>query len=218
MNVNTDRLIEVLSTNLEPVSPGRFGKVLTLAILAGEAAALVLMLATVGPRPDLDSTAHLEWTAVKLLFALSVVGTAAPLLVRMMRPGLEHGTHLAQILPPFFAAIAAALLMLLFERPQAWSEMLRGASEVSSPRCLLLITSFAAIPMAALIWSLRRGAPTRLRLCGAIAGVVAGGLGAAAYALNCNSDTIPFIAIWYTAAIGLCAIIGSQLGPRLLRW
>jgi hypothetical protein len=48
--------------------------------------------------------------------------------------------------------------------------------------------------------------------------VVAGGVGAAAYALSCSSDTIPFIAFCYGAAIALCALIGEQLGPRLLRW
>jgi hypothetical protein len=77
---------------------------------------------------------------------------------------------------------------------------------------------FSAIPLAALIWALREGAPTRLKVCGAIAGIVAAGLGAAAYALTCTSDTIPFIAIWYGAAIAIYAVIGAQLGPRLLRW
>ena len=64
-----------------------------------------------------------------------------------------------------------------------------------------------------------RAQPTQLRLSGAIAGVVAGGLGAAAYALSCSSEnTIPFIAFRYNAAIVLCALIGAQLGTRLLRW
>src|SRR5690348_4583672 len=176
------------------------------------------MLATVGPRPDLNSTAHLEWLALKLVFALSVIGTAAPVLVRSTRPGLEKGTHWAQVFLPFLAAIAAALAIMLLDSPRAWSTMLRGARTVSSVRCLLCIPFFSAIPLAAVIWVLRKGAPTRLKLSGAIAGIVAGGLGAAAYALSCTSDTIPFIAIWYGAAIMLYAVIGSQLGPRLLRW
>lgn len=216
--MNTDRLIDVLSANLQPARSGQFRKTLLRAILASGAAAVLLMLATVGPGPDLGSTSHLEWIAVKLLFALSVIGTAAPLLLKLMRPGLRNRMHWAPVLLPFLAAIAAALAMLLVEGPQAWSEMLRGGIEVSAARCLLCILLFAAVPLAALIWSLRRGAPTRLRLCGAMAGVVAGGLGAAAYAFTCPSDTIPFIAIWYTAAIALCAIIAAQLGPRLLRW
>lgn len=215
--MNTDRLIDVLSANLEPVRPGQFGKALILAILAGGGAALVLMLATVGLRPEL-STVHLEWTAAKLFFAVIVIGAGAPFLVRSIRPGMEEPTRLAVVVFPFFAAITLALATLLRVHPETWIEMLLGASPISSPRCFLCIVSFGAIPFAALIWVLRKGAPTRLRLSGALAGMVAGGVGAAAYALNCNSDTIPFIAIWYSAAIALCAVIGAQLGPRLLRW
>jgi hypothetical protein len=216
--VNTDRLIDVLSANLEPARHGQFEKMLILAMATGGAAALGMMLATVGPRPDLHSTAHLEWLAVKLLFALSVIGTGAPLLVRSARPGLENVTNWALVLFPFLAAIAAALAMLFLDGPQAWREMLRGARTVAPARCVLCIPFFATIPMAALIWALRKGAPTRLKLCGTIAGIVAGGIGAAAYALSCASDTIPFIAIWYGAAIMFCAVIGARLGPRFLRW
>jgi hypothetical protein len=216
--VNTERLIDVLSSNLEPARHGRFGKTLSLSMVTGGAAAFVLMLATVGPRPDLGSTAHLEWLALKLVFALSVIGTAAPLLLRSTRPGLENATNWAVVFLPCLAAIAVAIAMLLLGSPRAWRGMLLGARTVSSAHCSLCIPFFASIPFSALIWALRKGAPTRLKLCGAIAGIVAGGFGAAAYGLSCTSDTIPFIAIWYSAAIMLCAVIGAQLGPRLLRW
>jgi hypothetical protein len=216
--VNTDRLIDLLSANLEPVRGGHFGKTLVLAILTGGAAAFGLMLATVGPRPDLHSPAHLEWLAVKLLFALSVIGTGAAFLVRSIRPGLENGMYWTVVFVPFFAAIAAALAILVFGRPDAWRGMLLGAHSFSAAHCFLCIPFFAAIPLLTLIWALRQGAPTRLKVCGAVAGIVAGGVGAAAYAFSCMSDTIPFVALWYGAAIMLCAVVGAQLGPRLLRW
>jgi hypothetical protein len=216
--VNTDHLIDILGAHLEPVPHGQFERMLILAMTTGGAAAFGLMLTTVGPRPDLHSTAHLEWLAVKLIFALSVIGTGAPLLVRSARPGLENVTNWALVLFPFLAAIAVALAMLLLGSPEAWKGMLLGARRVSSARCVLCIPFFAGVPLAALIWALRKGAPTRLKLCGAIAGIVAGGIGAAAYALSCTSDTIPFIAIWYGAAIAICAVVGAQVGPSLLRW
>jgi hypothetical protein len=216
--VKTDHLIDLLSSNAEPVGRVHFRRTLFVAMLAGAAGAFTLMLATLGPRTDLDSTIHLAWTAVKLLFAISVMATAAPLLLKSMRPGLEREIHPALLWTPFFAAIVAALAMLLFVRPQTWSEMLWGATYVSPARCLLCIVFFSVAPFAALIWAIRQGAPTRLNLTGAIAGVVAGGLGAFAYAFACRSDTIPFIAVFYGAAIALCAFLGAQLGPRLLRW
>jgi hypothetical protein len=207
----------MLSAELDAVNSGRLTKTLILALTTGGAIAFALMLVTVGPRPDVQSSAHIEWVAVKLLFALSVIGTGALLLNRAMRLGLEGATNWVLILFPFLAALAVAISVLLAQ-PQAWSELLRGATRVSSVRCLLLIVFFSAIPLAGVIYALRQGAPIRLKLCGGIAGIVAGGIGAAAYAFNCTSDTIPFIAIWYSAAIVICAVIGAELGPRVLRW
>jgi hypothetical protein len=135
-----------------------------------------------------------------------------------MRPGSEDGTNWNVIFLPFFVAFAAALAVLVVGHPQEWGAMLRGATGVSSARCLFCIMFFGAIPLTAIIYALRKGAPIRLKLCGGIAGFVAGGIGAAAYAFSCRSDTIPFIAIWYSTAIMLCAVIGTQLGPRVLRW
>ena len=126
---------------------------------------MVSMLVTVGPSADLHSTPHIEWVAVKLLFALSVIGTGALLLNKSMRPGLEDETNWAMIFFPFLAALAVSFAVLLGQ-PQAWSEMLRGATTVSSLRCLLSIMFFAMIPLAVVIYVLREGAPTRLKLCG----------------------------------------------------
>jgi hypothetical protein len=97
----------------------------------------------------------------------------------------------------------------------AWGKMLFGMNWLT---CLLCVPMLAVIPFAALIWVLRKGAPTELKLTGAIAGLVAGALGASAYAFHCPDDTVPFIAVWYGGMVGLCALLGAQLGPRLLRW
>ena len=82
----------------------------------------------------------------------------------------------------------------------------------------LCIPLFATVPFILLIWALRKGAPTNLKRTGAIAGLVAGALGAMAYAFHCPDDFLPFLAIWYGGLIALCAFVGSRLGPRLLRW
>jgi hypothetical protein len=217
VNVKTDQLIDMLSANLEPVNASRLRNTLVLAMLAGGTGAAFLMLATTGLRPGLPA-AHLEWAALKLILPLSVIVLGTPSLARSMRPGLETRTNWHLAFFPFVAAIIVGLAMLLIVHPETWLKMLLGASQISSPRCFLCILYFAAIPLGVLIWALREGSPTRLEVSGALAGLVAGGVGAVAYAFNCNSDTIPFITIWYSAAILLCAFIGAQLGPRLLRW
>jgi hypothetical protein len=218
VNVKTDRLIEMLSANLEPVNARRLGKRFVLAILVGGSGAAILMLGTVGPRAGLQSSAHLEWTALKLVLPLSVIGLGAPSLAHSMCPGSNTRTNWLLLFFPFVAATTVGLAMLLLVRPEAWIKMLLGASQISFPRCFACILFFALIPLAALMWALREGAPTRLEASGALAGITAGGIGAVAYAFNCDSDTIPFITIWYSAAMLLCALIGAKLGPRLLRW
>lgn len=216
--MKTDHLIDVLSANLEPVPPGQFGPALILSLVGGGAVALLLMLSTIGPRPDLHAAPQLWWTALKELFALSVIAAGAPLLVKSMRPGLDAKMRWRQVLLPFMVAFVTAALLLFYVGLRAYEVMLGGATGASPERCLLSIILLAAIPLAALLWTLRKGAPTRLRLAGFIAGIVAGGVGAAAYALGCLSDTIPFIAIWYSAAIVACGFFGAELGSWLLRW
>jgi hypothetical protein len=53
---------------------------------------------------------------------------------------------------------------------------------------------------------------------GAVLGVCAGGLGAAAYALACTESAAPFLATWYNLAIVGVALIGYLAAPWALRW
>ena len=76
-----------------------------------------------------------------------------------------------------------------------------------------------ALPIfAGLLWSFRRLAPTRLRLTGATAGLAAGAWAATLYCLHCPESSALFVLTWYTLGMGLAAIAGALLGPRLLRW
>jgi hypothetical protein len=211
--MKTDQLIDILSTNLEPVKRRQMRKTLALALIVGGTGAFCVMLGTVGLRPD--GMAHLTFLVVRLLFTLSLMVMGATLLARLARPGQSGRKLLKLTLFPFLVIVAAGAIALGFENPMAWGRMLVGMNWMT---CLLCIPLFAILPFIALIWFLRRGAPTNLRSTGAIAGLVAGALGAMAYAFHCPDDFVPFIAVWYGAMIGLCALIGTLLGPRLLRW
>jgi hypothetical protein len=83
----------------------------------------------------------------------------------------------------------------------------------------VLVIPVMAIPAGAILFLwFRAQAPTRLRLAGAAAGALAGGLSAMAYALACPVDSVAFIATWYTLAIAICAGAGALVGWRALRW
>lgn len=73
------------------------------------------------------------------------------------------------------------------------------------------------MPFALIVWAVRQAAPTNLVRTGALAGLAAGGVSAAAYALHCNANSLPYVALWYGGTIMLCTLAGAALGPRLLR-
>jgi hypothetical protein len=76
----------------------------------------------------------------------------------------------------------------------------------------------AAPVLIAALAALRRGAPTRPTLAGAVAGLAAGGLGATLYAAHCTDDSPLFVMAWYVPAIAIVTIAGALAGARLLRW
>jgi len=212
--MKTDQLINLLSTNLEPVKRGETRKTLTWTILAGGLAAVCLMLATVGLRPG-GGWFISGYLVLKLLFMLTLIGAGAALLAKLASPGQDGRKPYTIILLAFLAIGSAGLCALLLGPPAARDQMTMGSQWAT---CALCIPLFAIVPFSALIWALRRGAPTNLRRTGAVAGLVAGALGAVAYAFHCPDDSIPFIALWYGGMVALCALLGAMLGPRLLRW
>jgi hypothetical protein len=72
-----------------------------------------------------------------------------------------------------------------------------------------------SVPMV--LW-LRRGAPASPERAGWLTGVAAGGLGAFAYNFHCPFNSIVYIGLWYSLAVGLCAVVGRLVVPRLIRW
>ena len=211
--MKTDDLIEMLSTNLEPVKRGDLRRTLALTLAAGGLAAIVLMLVTVGIRPD--GSWFSGYLFLKLLFMAILIGCGWVLLGKLIRPDQDGRIQYVLIAGAFLAIVAAGVCALAFRPSAARSGMVMGTEWGT---CALCIPLFAILPFAGLIWALRRGAPTKLRRTGAIAGLVAGALGAVAYAFHCPDDSLPFIALWYGAMVGFCSLIGALLGPRLLRW
>jgi hypothetical protein len=197
------------------VKRGTIRKTLAWALIIGGGAAFGLMLVTIGVRPGIFDGAGLTFLAVKLLFTLSLIGTGAAFLSAASHPGRSGRTQLVLILLPFLVVAALGLGAVLLSNPMARHDMVFGAEWLT---CLVCIPLFAIVPFAALIWALRMAAPTDLRRTGAVAGLVAGALGATAYAFHCSGDSLPFIALWYGAPIVLWTILGALLGPRLLRW
>ena len=182
---------------------------------SGEIVAFLVMLATVGVRSDFGSETHCGFMALKLLFALSLIGTGTVFLIRAISPGRGSRKLFLIAFLPFLVIGLAGLVALVMAAANSES-CIRMMMGMRWQTCLLCIPLFAVIPFVAHI-GMRQGAPTNLTHTGAIAGLVAGALGATAYAFNCADDALPIYRdlVWRIDRT-LC-VIGAKLGPKLLR-
>jgi hypothetical protein len=213
--MKTDELIGMLSTNLEPVKGHQLRNFVAAALAGGAIVAFCLMLAMFGAPVSALGGERYALKVLEVAFTLGLVGAGANLLVRFARPVDPGRKSLIPIILLFLAMLFAGIVALLLAPPAGWSGMIFGPQWAA---CLICIPLFAVAPFAALVWALRKGAPTRLEWAGAVAGLVAGALGAAIFALHHPGGSIPFIVLWYGGPIVLCALAGAILGPRLLRW
>jgi hypothetical protein len=112
--------------------------------------------------------------------------------------------------------LAAAVVAELAVLPaRDWTVRAIGSN---SRICLVSVALMAVAPLVAVLAALRTGAPRSPAAAGAVAGVLAGSLGAVLYAFHCTDDSPLFVALWYTPPIALAALAGAAAGSRLLRW
>lgn len=212
--MQTSELIEKLSSELSPVNGRSVGYVMLGALGSGIVLAVATVWLAYGVPLDLANSHDFGLLVLKLVFTTSIVVITFSALLKVARPGQASWLALVFLFLPF-VAIAVLSVPDLMSFPDAW----RNGATIGRvwPECLLLIPAIATAPFALLIWALRKAAPTHLRRAGALAGFLAGGISASAYALSCQ-ESLAFVACWYTSAIVICAIVGALLGPRLLRW
>jgi hypothetical protein len=213
--MKTDDLVAALSTHIEPVNGKLVSRTVYVALAAGTAVAFGIMLAGLGVRADLMNARALVFLLLKLAFAVGIVGLASVYLARLARPGGERRTSSISLVVPFAAIVLLSAISLGLAPSSHWDKMVMGDEWLE---CLLSIPLIAIVPFAAIVAAVRRAAPTNLVRTGAFVGLVSGGVSAAAYALHCTNDSLPFVAVWYGGTIVLCTLAGTALGPRLLRW
>jgi hypothetical protein len=213
--MKTDDLINLLGTNIEPVKGGQLRNTLLAALAVGTAGALCLLLLIFGAPGEAIGREYLGLKVLGLAFTLGLVATGASYLLRAARPGEPGRRPLIVIGLLFFALLSAGVITLVLSHPAAWGGMVFGPQWAA---CLICIPLFSIVPFASLVWALRKEAPTNPVWTGAVAGLVAGALGAAAFTLHHSAGSIPFIVLWYGGPIVVCTVVGAILGPRLLRW
>ena len=212
--MRTDDLIRAITADAATRRPS-FGRWAMLALVTGIAVTTAIFFAAIGFRPDIGEVIDTVRFDFKFVFALSLAIPAIGLALRLARPGAKVGPWgWAMALAPGLLVLAV-FAELTAVPATAWATRLVGTN---SRVCLTVIPILSLAPFAGILLALRNGAATRPRLAGAIAGLAAGGIAAFLYASNCTDDSPLFVATWYPLAIGLVALVGSLIGPRILRW
>jgi len=212
--MKTDELIAALAADTKTVSRP-IDRQLWIAIAGGAIVATLIFLLGVGPRPDIAAALETPRFLYKYLLTLTLFASAVGLMLHLARPGAVPAGWLAGLAIPPVLLIASVIAEILLVPSSAWSMSLMGKNAVV---CLVLIPLLSAAPLAAVMWTLRDGAPTHPMLAGAVAGLAAAGIGATLYATHCQDDSPFFVAAWYGLAIMIVTVVGAFLGARLLRW
>lgn len=212
--MKTDDLIRTLTA--DGAAPRlSLESLLAVAVLLGFIAATIGFMMTLHPRPDLPVVAHTLNFQLKFAVTLTLAVTAAGFYWRALRPGAAAGAwSLALAAAPIVLAAGVAH-ELTTQAASAWMPAMIGDNHWV---CLASIPLLSSPVLAGLLYVSRHGAPESPPLAGALAGLIAGGLGATLYATHCTDDSPLFVLVWYGVSILSMAGIGALVGARVLRW
>lgn len=213
--MNTDELIASLSADVPRVGRGAVGWRLAGGVIAGAIGSTLLIVMTLGLRPDLWLAIHGATLWMKWGYTVSLAAVAIYVTARLARPDPGSLRRLWLVAIPILGLAALGVGELIRTPRSGWLAMWLGHTWSKCPWLVLML----AVPIfIGLLWSFRRLAPTRLRAAGAAAGLAAGAFSATVYCLHCPEVSALFVLSWYSLGILLAAALGALLGPRLLRW
>jgi hypothetical protein len=205
--------IQQLVDDLEPVRSLRPKQSMAASLII-TGAILLLITLWLGPREDMmagkPDSMFLLRGGILLLLGLAN-GYAA---IAMASPSVGRQGSGWQI------ALAAAALFPLAALIVAMSAGPADAMAATQTglQCLRMSVMGGLATAVPMVLHLRRGAPTSPERAGWLIGIASGGLGAFAYGFHCPFNSIIYIGLWYTLAVGISAVIGRLVVPRLIRW
>lgn len=213
--MNSEELISSLVQDVRPVRRHALTRRLLVGLAAGGLATLLIVGIWLGYRPDLWIAMHGAAFWMKWTYTASLAGCATVATARLARPDVTSLGWMWIMLVPILGLAVISVGEMAHAPSAQWLDMWLGASWKVCSRNVFLLS----VPIfTGLLWSFRKLAPTRLRIAGATAGVTAGAWGATLYCLHCPEVSAIFVLTWYSLGIGLAALLGAALGPRLLRW
>jgi hypothetical protein len=181
----------------------------------GLVGSVALMIALLGVRADLTDAALLPMFWVKLAFAGSLMLVAFLVVLRLARPGSALGSL------PAFVALPVLLLWVLAATSLSQVEGHERVALILGQTwavCSTLI-AFLSLPVFLGVFAaMKEMAPTRPRLAGGAAGLLAAATGTLVYCIHCPEMDAPFLGVWYVLGILIPVGVGAVLGDRIFRW
>lgn len=213
--MKTDDLITMLATGAGAVEAPAAAQRYARAIGWGAAGAGVLMLILLQVRHDLALAAMQPMFWVKVGFVAWLAAGSLFAALRLSRPGANISLLPVALGLPVIAIWTLAAFTLLEADPAQRSKLFFGDTWKSCP---LLIAMLSVPVFVAVLRAMKELAPTRLRLAGFAAGLLAGAVAAVVYSLHCPEMGAPFVGFWYLLGMLIPAGTGAALGKALLRW
>jgi hypothetical protein len=212
--METDQLLRTLAAdNAHHARP--VGFVLALALLSAAPVSVAMFLAGLGVRPDVMTAMHNPFFDLKFLVTLALAIPAIAISLHLSRPEASlHGWAWLLLIPVGLLVAGISGEMMMPQRLPMMTRLVGSNSRV----CLTAIPLISLPLLAAALFGLRHGAPTRPALAGAIAGLLSAGLAATLYASHCTDDSPLFVATWYSIATALVTAIGALAGSKVLRF
>ena len=213
--MKTDDLVSMLATGAAPVERHVAAKRFGWALVLGALGALAVVVTGYGVRSISPCCCTCPCSGRKS-HGPACVGDRGACHGGAPRAARQAGRRLVARPPPRrLRSCGLALLLLWLAPPGMREHLLLGRTWRS---CSFNIALISLPALAAALWAVRGLAPTRLRLTGAIAGLMAGTIGALTYCLRCPEMSVPFWATWYLIGMSIPTAAGALLGPRVLRW
>jgi len=212
--METDKLIQTLAADARPVRPlaSPFARMALWLAVALPYIALVVIV--ISPRADLLTKLTDARFLIEQIAALATGIAAAVAAFASTVPGYDRKVLLLQALPlaVWLGSLGEGCLKTI------WQFGLAGLSLQPDWFCLPAIMLVGAMPAAAMVIMLRRGAPLFPYLSAGFGALAAAGLGNFGLRLFHPQDASLMVLVWQVGSVFILTMLGGCAGRTILNW
>ncbi len=213
--MDTNDLIRTLAADNE-THERSVGHLLLAALVLAVPVSTLMFLAGLGVRPDVMTAMRNPLFDLKFIVTMALAAIAIVVSLHLSRPEASLGRWAWLLAVPLgLLGIGMVGEMTMMPHRAPMPVRIIGSN---SRLCLVAIPLLSLPLLAAALFALRRGAPSRPAVAGAFAGLLSAGLAATLYAAHCTDDSPMFVATWYSLAAVIVAAIGAFAGSRVLKF